>query len=91
MTTWEIVLLVDSGAIRIDSTVENWFVQIFAALSLNEAPLTHEVALASREISMPHNDPVDRLIAATARYYELRLVTADERLLRGSGFLTLAN
>jgi hypothetical protein len=33
----------------------------------------------------------NRLLAATARHYGLRLVTADERLLSGSGFSTVAN
>jgi PIN domain nuclease of toxin-antitoxin system len=36
-------------------------------------------------------DPADRFLAATAEVYELTLVTADERLLRGKGFRTLAN
>lgn len=69
----------------------HWLAEVNATLALNEAPLTHEVVLTAREISIPHNDPADRLIAATARYYGLRLVTADERLLSGSGFPTLAN
>jgi PIN domain nuclease of toxin-antitoxin system len=43
-----------------------------------------------RDIHVSHADPADRLLAATARYYDLRLVTADERLLRGTGFTTLA-
>ena len=46
---------------------------------------------ASREIKIPHHDPTDRLLAATARFYGLRLVTADERLLEGTGFSTLSN
>jgi PIN domain nuclease of toxin-antitoxin system len=91
ITTWEAVLLVDSGHLRIDDAFDEWFAQVNAALALNEAPLTHEVVLASREINIPHHDPADRLLAATARYYGLRLVTADERLLKGSGFSTLAN
>ena len=42
-------------------------------------------------VEIPHRDPADRLLAATARYYELRLATADERLLAGTGFSTVAN
>ncbi len=90
ISTWETMLLVDRGHIRIDSALEAWFAEIITALALHEAPLTHEVVFAAREITIPHNDPADRLIAATARYYGLRLVTADERLLNGSGFLTLS-
>ncbi len=91
VSTWEIVLLVNSGHIRIARPFEEWFAAVTTTLTLNEAPLTHEVILASREINLPHNDPADRLIAATSRHYGLRLVTADERLLGGSGFSTLAS
>ena len=91
VSTWEIVLLADSGRIRIGCPFEEWFGSVVATLGLNEAPLTHEVVLAAREVSLPHGDPADRLIAATARHYGLRLVTADERLLQGSGFSTLAS
>ncbi|MGA3024255.1 MAG: hypothetical protein ABSF98_05755 [Bryobacteraceae bacterium] len=40
---------------------------------------------------MPHHDPADRFLAATAKVYGLTLVTADENLLTGSGYLVLAN
>jgi PIN domain nuclease of toxin-antitoxin system len=42
-----------------------------ALLSLREAPLTHEIALATRDIRLPHSDP------ATALILGLTLVTAD--------------
>lgn len=90
ITTWEIALLVDKGHLRLDSPFEDWLGEVISALALMEAPLTHEVVFASREITILQSDPADRLIAATARHYDLRLVTADERLLRGSGFSTLA-
>lgn len=91
ISTWEAALLVDSGHVEIGRPFEDWFAAMTSALALNEAPLTHEVVFASREVSLPHSDPADRLLAATARHYGLRLVTADERLLRGSGFSTVAN
>jgi len=91
ITSWEALLLVQSGHVRIDFTFDEWFAGVTAAFAFNEAPLTHEVVLASREIKIPHHDPADRLLAATARFYGLRLVTADERLLKGSGFSTLPN
>jgi PIN domain nuclease of toxin-antitoxin system len=40
---------------------------------------------------LPHRDPVDRFLAATARTYGLTLVTADENLLSGSGYPVLGN
>lgn len=90
ISTWELILLAGRGDLTTDVPFAAWFAEVTAALALNEAPLTHDVVLASREVTVPHRDPADRLLAATARYYDLRLVTADERLLNGSGFVTLA-
>jgi PIN domain nuclease of toxin-antitoxin system len=56
-----------------------------------DAPLNREVAILSRFIALDHEDPADRFLAATAALYELTLITADERLLSGSGYSTLAN
>ena len=57
---------------------------------MHDAPLNREVAVHSRSVRLAHEDPADRFLAATADVYELALVTADERLLRGQGFRTLA-
>jgi PIN domain nuclease of toxin-antitoxin system len=47
-----------------------------------EAPLTHEVAMETRRISLPHRDPADRFLVATANVFGLTLVTADEVLIK---------
>lgn len=56
-----------------------------------EAPLTHEIVLAAHELPLPHQDPADRFLAATACLLDLVLVTADERLLGLGEIATLAN
>lgn len=91
MSAWELSLLIESGRVRTDKPFDQWLAGAITALSLQEAPLTLDVILASREVTLPHGDPADRLLAASARYYDLRLVTADERLLSGAGFSKLAN
>ena len=53
----------------------------FETKPLKEIPLTHEVALRSRSVRLPHDDPADRFIAATATVHGLTLVTADRSLL----------
>ena len=47
-----------------------------------EAVLTFDVAQEAARVHLPHRDPADRYLVATARFYDLTLVTADERLLR---------
>ena len=63
----------------------------WASAGLHEAPLTREVARRSRTVNVPHQDPADRFLAATAEVYELTLVTDDANLLKGRGFSKLAN
>ena len=63
-----------------DAEPHAWIREARNAVPVVEATLTFEVALASRAIILPHNDPADRFIAASAKIYDLRLVTADRRL-----------
>ena len=46
-----------------------------------EAPINLEVAIESRRVNLPHQDPADRFLAATAIIYDLTLVTADARII----------
>jgi len=47
---------------------------------VQEASLSHAIALKSRLMELPHQDPADRFIAATAWEYEMTLITVDEHL-----------
>lgn len=91
ISTWELVALVERKRLTLDDPVDIWVAEAMRRAPLREAPLTHEVALASRAIALPHRDPADRLIAATARVLGLTLVTADERILGAKVVPTLAN
>ena len=91
MSTWELVMLVERKRVALEKPVDAWIREAMAAVPLREAPITHEIALETRQILLPHGDPADRLIAATARVLDLTLVTADERLIGAKGFPILAN
>ncbi len=62
-----------------------------ATARLREAPLTHEIALAARRLPLPHPDPADRFLVATAQVLNLTLVTADAALLGLGEIATLGN
>jgi PIN domain nuclease of toxin-antitoxin system len=49
------------------------------------------VVLESERLALPHRDPADRFIAASARIHGLTLVTADRRLLGAKGLAVLSN
>ena len=84
-------MFVERGRLKVDGPAAEWVEQMVQALPRWEAPLTHAIAVASRELTLPHQDPADRFLAATARVMGLTLVTADERLLAANDYDVLAN
>jgi len=91
VSAWEIFLLAEKGRIVLTPPFSVCIRDIVRELSLIEAPLTFEVAVRSREISLPHHDPADRFLAATSIVYGLRLVTSDERLIQSDELTVLSN
>ena len=91
ISLWELQVLVERGRIELDTDVADWTDRAQRAAPMREAPLTNAIVRALQTIEVPHRDPADRFLAATAATLDLRLVTADERLLRGEGYEVLAN
>jgi PIN domain nuclease of toxin-antitoxin system len=87
----ELIVLLRKGRLTLPSDVAAWVAHSIEDLELTEAPLTVEVALAIGSINFPHGDPADHFLAATAKVFELTLVTADERLMHLPGIHVLAN
>jgi len=87
ISTWEALTLNATGRIRLRGNLAEWM----ATAPLREAPLTHEIALAARQLPLPHQDPADRFLATTAQVLDLTLVTADNDLLGLGEIATLAN
>ena len=89
VSIWEALTLIRKGRIAITPSVGAWVES--ATAGLREAPLTWEIAKVSEEIALPHGDPADRFLAATAKVLDLTLVTADKNLLGLGDIATLAN
>jgi len=81
ISVWELLVLAERGRVKLDDEPSRWAREALERSPVREAALTHEVALQSRELAPSHPDPADRFIMATARVFELTLVTADEALL----------
>jgi PIN domain nuclease of toxin-antitoxin system len=81
ISVWELLVLAERGRVRLDAEPRAWVAEALERAPLEEAVLNHEVALRSREVALPHQDPADRFLVATALTYELTLVTADETLI----------
>jgi PIN domain nuclease of toxin-antitoxin system len=91
VSIWELLILVEKGRVVLESDPIDWINTVLAQITFREAVLNFEVALESRRIELPHQDPADRFLAATARVYGLTLVTADERLIGSRQIPILAN
>lgn len=89
VSTWEALLLHSKGRIQLQGNAQDWVTR--ATMHLREAPLTHEIVVLAQQLPLPHQDPVDRFLAATAGVLGLTLVTADHRLLGLGTIATLAN
>jgi len=91
VSIWELLLLHDKGRVRLMPDPVSWISDSISRLNIREAPLTFEVALAVSSLNLPHNDPADGFIAATARVFGLTLVTADEQLAALTDIAVLPN
>ena len=89
ISTWEVLLLHSKRKIEFQIEASEWTAR--ATQDFREAPLTHEIVIVSRQLLLPHADPADRFLAATAKVLGLTLVTSDAHLLGLGDISTLSN
>jgi PIN domain nuclease of toxin-antitoxin system len=88
ISTWEALTLHYKGRLELHGDLTAWVSN--AVVGMKEALPTHEIMIVARQLPM-HQDPSDRMLAATALILDLTLVTADERLLGLGNIKVLAN
>jgi PIN domain nuclease of toxin-antitoxin system len=88
VSVWEALVLMQKGKIQVADPYA-WIER--AAQQMHEAPLTREIVSAGMALPLPHADPADRFLAATAKVLKLTLVTADRHLLGLGEISSLAN
>jgi|SRR5579862_5609366 len=86
VSLWEVLLLSRKKRLDVGRDCSAWISAALEKVPLREAPLTHEVAFATESVMLPHYDPADLFLAATAKVYGLTLVTADRNLQAGSAY-----
>jgi PIN domain nuclease of toxin-antitoxin system len=91
VSVWEAIILLEKRRIRMGTDFGEAFERSRQELDLIEIPLSWEVAHELRFTLLEHRDPADRFLVATAKVYDLTLVTADERLMKVPGIRVLAN
>lgn len=82
ISTLELARLVSLGAIEVSMASHEWVERALRAIQARTVPVSHEIAMDA--YALPgrfHNDPADRILVAAARYHELTVLTADDRIL----------
>ncbi|WP_426227586.1 type II toxin-antitoxin system VapC family toxin [Pararhizobium sp. DWP3-4] len=82
MTAWEMAMLVSKGRISETKSPERWYRGFLNDSQIEEQPVTADILMASCFLPTPvHNDPTDRILIATAREYDLTIITRDRAIL----------
>lgn len=80
ISIWEIAMLEKQKRIALHQPIQKWIRT--ATEDLNVIPISADIALES--VLLPnceHKDPADRLILATARILDLKILSQDEKIL----------
>lgn len=91
VSIWEITVLLEKRRINLKQDFRSWADESVRDLQLQEAVISWEVAHEMRYTLSGHRDPADRFLVATAKVYDMTLVTADERLMSVPGLSVLPN
>jgi PIN domain nuclease of toxin-antitoxin system len=91
VSIWEAMLLHRKGRLKTPEGFSTWVTRALTTMPLSEAPLTFEVAAAMTEVNLPHTDPADLFLAASARAFGLTLVTSDRNLIRTKEISVMEN
>ena len=74
----ETSMLISKGRLRVRRGPEHLLAAIAGSFRILQ--ITPATALLAMALDLPHGDPFDRVIAATAMHHQLPLLTRDENL-----------
>jgi PIN domain nuclease of toxin-antitoxin system len=86
ISAWEIAIKVHKGKLGLPSAPRIWWETFLYSYGVNEVAVTGTIAMNAVEQELPHADPADRIIVATARSLGAQLVTADNLLRKALPF-----
>ena len=82
ISPWEVAKKYSIGKIRLSMPLREWIINSTVNPGIRIYPLTPEISVESN--SLPgtfHNDPADQMIVATARVFDLTIITCDRNIL----------
>lgn len=92
ISIWETAMLHARGRISLAEPVEEWVRNALRAPGTRLLELAPEIAIESTRLPAGlHGDPADRILIASARFTQGRLVTCDRKILEygGSGHVAV--
>ena len=92
ISCWEVAKLVELGRLSLDRPVGEWLTLALAPPEIRLIELTPQIAVASTQLPGSfHRDPADQIIVATARVYNVEVMTVDRRILAYEHVRTVAS
>ncbi len=81
MSVWELGMLESKDRVQLHMSCAQWVQEALAMPGLTLAPFTPAIAIESTHLPGDfHGDPADRIIVATARVMNARLLTSDKNI-----------
>ena len=80
ISAWEIAIKSRKGKLALPSAPEAWWQTFLNSFGVNEVAVTGSIAMGAVAEELPHGDPADRIVVATARSLGAKLLTADKIL-----------
>lgn len=82
ISCWEVAKLVELGKLQLTLAPFDWLTQALAYPGVQLLDLTLPIIVASTQLPGNfHRDPADQIIVATARIYNIPLLTVDRKIL----------
>lgn len=85
ISLWEVATKAAKGRLELPPNTDAWLKRAERAPGIGIVQLDRKTLLDSTRLELPHGDPADRILVATAIEYDLQLVTADSGLLDYAG------
>lgn len=78
---WELAVKAGKGDLELLPDVRTWLAAASRVAGLGVIDIDRDLMLRAASLEWPHADPADRMLAATAMFHHLDLVTADRVIL----------
>lgn len=81
ISVWELAMLERNGRLELSGGADRWTQEALSKPGISLLPLSREITIESVSLPEPmQQDPVDRLLLASARVERMTMVTSDAKI-----------